>query len=116
MKEEFKFPFNPTLIYRTAMDVIGYDVIHNAFPTNSGMCHTTAVILTIEDLFQEYEYLGKTVDSEDILYAIKRFIDNMLIYAEIDDLYQSKFGRVLQVVEKSEGIVNILNNVNFCLN
>ncbi len=117
MKEDsFKFPFNPTLIYQTAMSVSGYGVIHNAFPTNDGMCHTTAVILALEDLFEEYEHYGKTVSRNNITHVIRDFLDNLLVYAEIDEFYQTKLDRFLQIVEKSECMSDIINNVHFCLN
>jgi len=117
MKEEsFKFPFNPTLIYQTAMSVSGYGVIHDAFPTNDGMCHTTAVILALEDLFEEYEHLGNSANTNNITYVIRDFIDNLLLYAEIDEFYQTKLDRFLQIVEKSECMSDIINNVHFCLN
>ena len=111
-----KVPFNPTHIYKKAMTIVGYEVIEDTFPTDDGLCHTTAVILSIEDIIGEYEAYGDSFGSTDETFVIKSFVDNMLIYSELNNKYKTTFSPFLRVVEKIEDHKRIIAKTRFCLN
>jgi hypothetical protein len=101
-------PFNLGSVPAKAMDIEGFDIIKNSFPTKSGVRYSEAVVNALNDVASEYQNWPEDqgFGSSDMTYVVMLYIDTMITYAGLRGYYETGFGSGedprLKVVEYSE--------------
>jgi hypothetical protein len=97
-------PFNLGSVPAKAMDIEGFDIIKNSFPTPAGVSYSDAVYQSLDVIVDSYcewpEDQG--FGSSDMTYVVMLYIDTMISYAGLSGYYETGFEPNLKVVEYSE--------------